>query len=89
MRFTASDTGCQWFVTLGQMRGEFRGKTVDEPTFIAADSDPGEPAAASVTGTAEDLDCWLWNRPTRHRVDHHGDHDVLARATAIVHDGVQ
>jgi hypothetical protein len=89
VRFTATDAGRQWFVTLGRVRGELRGKPIDEPTFIPADIDPGGSAAASVTASSEDLDCWLWNRPSRHRVDHHGDHDVLVRTAAIVRDGIQ
>jgi uncharacterized protein (TIGR03083 family) len=89
VRFTAADSGCQWQVTLGRMVGEFRGKPVDEPTFVVAETDDHAPAAAEITALAEDLDCWLWNRPARHRVDHHGDREVLARAAAIVHSGVQ
>jgi hypothetical protein len=89
VRFTAADTGRQWFVTLGRVRGELRGKAYDEPTFVPEDVDSGVPAAASITATAEDLDCWLWNRPSRHRIDHRGDHAVLARTAAIVRDGIQ
>lgn len=89
VRFTASDTGRQWLVTLGRVRGELEGRRFDEATFIPADADSGVPAAASITAIAEDLDCWLWNRPSRHRVDHRGDHDVLVRAAAIVRDGIQ
>lgn len=89
VRFTATDSGRQWLVTLGRMQGELRGKSVDEPTFIVADADAHEPAAAEITAIAEDLDCWLWNRPPRHRVGHDGDPDVLARASAIVREGIQ
>ncbi len=88
VRFTATDTGRQWFVTLGRIRGERKGKPYDEAAFIPAEDDLGDAAAAEVTASAEDLDCWLWNRPSRHRVDHHGDHDVLARLAAIVHEGI-
>jgi uncharacterized protein (TIGR03083 family) len=88
VRFTASDTGRQWFVTLGRVRGERDGKPYEKAAFIPAEEDPGEQAAADITASAEDLDCWLWGRPSRHRVDHHGDHDVLARVAAIVHEGI-
>jgi uncharacterized protein (TIGR03083 family) len=88
VRFTAADTGRQWFVTLGRARGVLRGQAYDEATFIPAEEDSGQPAAASITAIAEDLDCWLWNRPTRHQVDHHGDHDVLARVAALVREGI-
>jgi uncharacterized protein (TIGR03083 family) len=88
VRFTAADSGRQWFVTLARMTGEYGGKPVDETTLVVADEDPGEPAAAYVTGIAEDLDCWLWGRPPRHDVDHSGDHAVLARLSAMVRDGI-
>jgi hypothetical protein len=88
VRFTATDSGRQWLVTLGRVGGEYRGRQVDEPTFVVADEDDGRPVAASITGLAEDLDCWLWNRPQRHSVEHQGDHDVIARTVAVVREGI-
>jgi uncharacterized protein (TIGR03083 family) len=88
VRFTTADTGRQWFVTLGRMTGEYGGKPIDEATFVVADNDSGEPAAASITATAEDLDCWLWGRPSRHQLDHRGDHAVLARVAHLVREGI-
>ncbi len=47
--------------------------------------DPGD-ATFSVSGTARDLDAWLWNRPTRADISLDGDY---ARFVEIIRSGVQ
>ena len=85
-RVSATDTGSEWFVQLGAFSGTSpnTGTTyTDEGTITRVD--PGE-AAFSVTGTARDLDAWLWNRPTLAEVSLDGDH---GRFVEIIRSGVQ
>ena len=46
---------------------------------IRRGSDSGEPAAATMSGAAADLDCWLWNRPPVGQVERTADPAVLER----------
>jgi uncharacterized protein (TIGR03083 family) len=80
VRFTATDTGATWFITLGRFVGTDPddNSAVDEPDIRAADTDTGGPAAATVSGTAADLDCWLWHRPVLGEISREGDESVLA-----------
>lgn len=89
VRLTAADAGHRWLVTLGRAQGERDGHAFDLPTLLVADSDPGDPAAATVVGAAEDLDCWLWNRPPRHALTRSGDLGVLRGLEAVKHDPVR
>lgn len=60
VRLHASDTGQQWLVQGGRWRGVGQsGKEYDEPGLAFVD---GAEPAASLTGTAEELDRWLWGR---------------------------
>ena len=90
LRLRATDTGDSWFLTLGQFTGTDPddGTDCDEPDLHAADSDPGTEAAAEVTGTAADLDCWLWHRPTFAAVEKTGDQQVLARLEETIAPGI-
>jgi len=72
-----------WLVTLGQLTGiEDDGTPRDDPdlTVVALDggSGTGKPAA-TVSGVAADLDCWLWHRPPVGEVTRTGDPRVLGR----------
>jgi uncharacterized protein (TIGR03083 family) len=88
LRLTAADTGRQWYVYLARIRGEVAGKHVDEDTIVVAETDPRTAADASITGTAEDLDCWLWHRPPRHAVERRGDPAALAAFQAVIASGI-
>ena len=90
LRLRATDTGDSWFLTLGQFTGTDPddGTDCDEPDLHAADSDPGTEAAAEVTGTAADLDCWLWHRPTFAAVEKTGDQQVLGRLEETIAPGI-
>ncbi|HTS95232.1 MAG TPA: maleylpyruvate isomerase family mycothiol-dependent enzyme [Streptosporangiaceae bacterium] len=90
VRLRATDTGDTWLVTLGQFRGTDPGDgtAYDEPDAHPADRDPGTDAAAEVTGTAADLDCWLWHRPPLTPVETSGDRQVLSRYESAIGPGI-
>lgn len=88
----ATDTGDEWLVTLGRFVGrrpDREGEAADVDTedlgVLAAGSpaSSGEPAA-TISGTAADLDAWLWHRPTVGEVTTDGDAGTLRRLTAIL-----
>jgi uncharacterized protein (TIGR03083 family) len=90
LRIRASDTGDSWFVELGQFRGTDPAdqKSYDEPGIRAASADPGTTTAATVSGTAADLDCWLWHRPPLAGIERSGDAEVLRGFEAVISDGI-
>jgi len=46
--------------------------------------DAGQSAAATMSGTAADLDCLLWHRPTTDKIERAGDPLVLGRLEVII-----
>ncbi len=90
LRIEATDTGDRWLVTLARFTGtDPEGTTYDEPDIsIAADDDGSGTALATIRGTAEDLDCWLWRRPPAGEVQRSGDEEILAAMDAIVAQGI-
>src|SRR6266571_1587171 len=86
LRIQATDTGDPWLVTLGQFSGTDPGdqKSYDRPGITVAAADPGTDAAATVRGTADDLDCWLWRRPPDTPLERTGDRDVLSGFDALI-----
>jgi len=86
----ATDTGDSWVVTAGRFTGTDPDDhtSYDEPCLQAAKRDPDEPAAARITGTAADLDCWLWHRPPLGPVERSGDEGVLGRFDTAIAPGV-
>ena len=90
LRVLATDTGRSWLVTLGRFRGtDPEGTDHDEPDILVADEDTGEEPAATVSGSAADLDCWLWGRPTVGSLEKSGDHQIHARFQAILDQGIE
>jgi uncharacterized protein (TIGR03083 family) len=85
----ARDTGGSWFVTLGRFTGTDPGdqQSYDEPS-IRVSGDPGEGEAASVTGSAADLDCWLWQRPPLGQVELSGDEALLSGLKSRISEGI-
>jgi len=80
LRIEASDIAQSWLLTLGRFSGtDPEGESHDEPDIVVSDTDSGEQAAASVSGSAADLDCWLWGRPTVGSLDTSGDEQIQAR----------
>ncbi len=89
IRVQATDAQQSWLVTLGRFTGtDPEGVAHDLPDIVVADRDPGDAAAATVSGTAADLDCWLWGRPTAGALDRSGDEQVHARIQEIVGQGI-
>ncbi len=91
VRVRATDTGDTWLVTVGQFTGTDPDDqaSYDQPGMVIADHDPGTEAAAEVSGSAADLDCWLWNRPALAPVSLTGDAAVAGQFTAIIARGIQ
>lgn len=94
VRIEATDTGDSWFVTLGQFVGTDPddGRSYDQAGIHVAvpakGDDPDPQAAATIAGTAADLDCWLWHRPAADAIGRSGDTAVLADFDAIIADGI-
>jgi uncharacterized protein (TIGR03083 family) len=86
----ATDTEDSWLVTLGQFGGidPADQKAYDQPGIQVTAADPGTPAAATVRGTADDLDCWLWHRPADTPIERSGDLGVLGDFDAVIAGGV-
>jgi uncharacterized protein (TIGR03083 family) len=85
----ATDTGDSWLVTLGRFTGtDPEGTSYDEPDFSVADAGPGTSASAFISGTAADLDCWLWHRPPTGAIDQSGDRGVLSEFTTAIAPGI-
>jgi uncharacterized protein (TIGR03083 family) len=81
--FRTTDHVRSWLVTLGQLTGiEDDGTPRDDPDLsvraLSGGPRTSEPAA-SVSGTAADLDCWLWHRPPVGQITRTGDPLVLER----------
>jgi len=88
-RHCATDTGHSWLVALGRFSGtDPDGTSYDEPD-IHADSDQGGEAAAEISGSAADLDCWLWHRPTTGLLDRSGDQEMLSAFEAAIAPGIE
>ena len=94
LRIQAIDTGDSWFVRLGQFTGTDPedGKSYDQPGIDVAVADPGADsactAAATIRGTADDLDCWLWQRPVDTPLERAGNRDVLGRLDQLIAEGI-
>jgi len=82
VRTSDTDRSCQ-------LSGTDDGRQHDEPCLqvVASDcgtSDASQPAAATISGTAADLDCLLWDRPTMGQIQWAGDPLVLDRLKEII-----
>jgi uncharacterized protein (TIGR03083 family) len=88
-RLRATDTGGKWIFEVGGFSGlsPNSGKSYDdEPTFQLIDT--GEPTF-TVSGSARDLDAWLWNRPPLVLPTIEGDRADYDRFAAIIAKGVE
>lgn len=73
-----------WSVTPVRVTGvDEDGDAVDVLRFRVADG-PGDDTAAEISGSAADLDCWLWNRPTAGGTERQGDPQALAAVDAVL-----
>jgi hypothetical protein len=60
----------------------------DEDGIQIGDSDTGTEATATISGTAADLDCWLWHRPPVGQIDRSGDSAALAALDQVLGPGI-
>jgi uncharacterized protein (TIGR03083 family) len=90
VRLRCTDADRSWLVTLGRFTGTDPGSGTlyDEPDIHVADADTGEQAAAEISGTAADLDCWLWHRPPAGPVGRSGDQEMIRAFEAAIAPGV-
>lgn len=89
LRLAATDVVASWQVTVGRFTGTSPGgQSYDEPALAVADVDPGTATAATVAGSAADLDAWLWGRPPLGSIERSGDQAALASFDAIIAAGV-
>lgn len=90
IRFRATDTGDSWLVTMARFTGTDPGSgtSYDEPDIHIAEADTGEAARAEVSGSAGDLDCWLWHRDPLGPVERSGDEEVLGEFGAAIEQGI-
>lgn len=94
VRVETTDTHRSWLLTLGQLTGtDPEGTHYDEAGMAVSSSDEevasgADESAATVRGTAADLDCWLWRRPPTGIIDRAGDPSVLERLDQTIAAGI-
>lgn len=90
LRIHATDTGSAWIVELGQFTGTdpADGRSYDEQSIRVTGTDLGGDAEATIRGGADDLDCWIWGRPTLTSLERSGDDAVLAGLDALLAAGI-
>lgn len=83
IRVDVTDSGSSVHVVLGRFTGtDSEGTTYDEVDINVAESLPGEPLA-TVSGTADALDTWLWHRGEA-GIEFTGDQAAIDKLRAIV-----
>ncbi|HVQ88157.1 MAG TPA: maleylpyruvate isomerase family mycothiol-dependent enzyme [Actinomycetes bacterium] len=90
LRLHATDTDDSWLITLARFTGTEpdTGTEHDEPDIHISATDPGDASQAAVSGSAEDLNCWLWHRPTVGPLARSGDEEILAQFDATISPGI-
>ena len=73
-------------VALGRFTGTDpeTGTSYDEDDISVRAADPGATAAVTITGTAEDLDAWLWHRRDASGLKVEGDQQAFERLVAVL-----
>lgn len=88
LRIVATDTGTMWLVSLARFTGtDPDGVDHHEPDIWVAPHDPGDGTVhptAILTGSAQDLYCRLWHRPTITEPHRTGDLALLGEFEGIV-----
>ncbi|WP_276945226.1 maleylpyruvate isomerase N-terminal domain-containing protein [Ferrimicrobium acidiphilum] len=89
IRLHARDNASTWLVRLGRLTGidPDDGTAVDEACLDVAD-DSVVNADATLTGSAADLDCWLWRRPTIETLRRAGDNRLLDQLEMVIGLGI-
>jgi len=82
----ASDTGTVVPVVLGRFTGTNpdSGTAYDEPEVSVTAADAAAQPQATVKGSAEDLDAWLWHRRDDARLTVEGDQGTFARLAEML-----
>ena len=89
-RIRCTDTDDTWLVTTATFAGDDPGgEHVEEPDIHVAESDDGSDVPASISGSAADLDAWLWHRVGDEVVGVRGGRGAVGRAPAGVRPGDQ
>ena len=88
IRLRASDTPSTWLVCPGRLTGTDPGDgTTLDKAYLDVPDDSGPEGEATLTGSAADLDCWLWHRPTIAKLERAGDHRLLDQLEAVIQPG--
>jgi hypothetical protein len=90
LRLCSTDTGGSWLLLAGRFTGTDPADqaSYDEPCIQVGASDEGRAAAATISGMAADLDCWLWQRPPPGPVNRSGDEDLLTAFQSVIAQGI-
>jgi uncharacterized protein (TIGR03083 family) len=89
VRLHATDTGDRWLVTMATFTGdEPDGDHGEEPDIHIADSDDGSDVRASISGTAAELDAWLWHRVDDNSITFAGDDALLTEIRLVFSQGI-
>ncbi|MET0788535.1 MAG: maleylpyruvate isomerase family mycothiol-dependent enzyme [Cellulomonas sp.] len=95
IRLRAVDTGREWVVALGRFHGTSptTGTTYDEDCGELVGGAPwegeDEDVSATVSGSAWDLDLWLWGRGPVDALERDGDPAAIERLRAVVTESTQ
>ena len=93
VRLASTDTGHVWLVSVGRIAGTdpSNGEHVDTWCLDWVDASGANSGGftAEVTGTAADLDCWLWRRPALGEVVTTGREDTLAAFAETIGGGIR
>lgn len=85
LEWRMSDVGATVWTQPGTFSGTAPdGKEITGEPDMHVVPDPGIPADVVITGTAADLDAWLWRRRDDHGITVSGDSDVYDRARALL-----
>ncbi|WP_330473872.1 maleylpyruvate isomerase family mycothiol-dependent enzyme [Terrabacter sp. C0L_2] len=76
-----------WTVTPVRITGTWNGREIDVQRFLVRDG-PDAAATAEISGSAADIDCWLWNRPTEGEIVRDGDAAALSAVDAVLADSI-
>jgi uncharacterized protein (TIGR03083 family) len=89
VRICANDSGHTWVCSIGRFVGTSptTGADFDRPALQVL-ADGGCAVEATLTGTAADLDCFLWNRPAEDQIVREGSTGLLARLDELLAEGM-
>lgn len=88
VRVHAIDVDRTWLLQLGRFTGTDRaGEEIDAPLWTVL-ADDGRETQGTITGTAIDLDLWLWGRPTTNPPVLEGHSATLETVQQVIGGGV-